>query len=140
MTEQDRVLQAIEAGHKNAPAIVKATGMTPAQVKDAIPRLRTLGLIEPIPNGGNALYRPARRCLLAGCVEGRCRVIINAADLVLNPGKPPRPMPLPEQSDPVVIHYINASAECDIEIPRAKLPAEGFASFLWHGATVRRGR
>ncbi len=65
-------------------------------------------------------------------------MIINAADLVLTPGKPPKALPMPVEPDPIVIHYIGATAECDIAIPLAKRPAEGFASFLVHGATVRR--
>jgi hypothetical protein len=65
MTEQDRVLEAISAGHKSARAISKATGLTVLQAKDTITRLRTLNLIEPIPHGGNALYRLKTRCLLS---------------------------------------------------------------------------
>lgn len=67
-------------------------------------------------------------------------MIINARDLVLTPGKPPKAQPLPVQPDPIVIHYIGSEWSCDIAIPLGKLPAEGFASFLVHGATVRRAR
>ncbi len=52
---------------------------------------------------------------------------IPASDLILNPGEPARPMPAPEQPDPIVIHYIGKWA-CDIAIPRDKLPETGFAS------------
>jgi DNA-binding IclR family transcriptional regulator len=64
VTEQDRVLAALEAGHKNAVAITKATGLTYQEVRNALTRLRVLRLIEHELSGCGT-YRLADRCLLA---------------------------------------------------------------------------
>lgn len=65
MTDQERVYEAVCAGHKSAVEIAKATGISEGTVYSSIASLRTVGKIEAYRGGGNGWYRPTQKCLLA---------------------------------------------------------------------------
>jgi hypothetical protein len=65
---------------------------------------------------------------------------ISARDMVLTPGKPPRPQAAPFVPAVTVVHYVNEAAGIEIDIAIKTTDREtsfGLPIDMMHGATVK---